>query len=116
MHNSSIFVSDTASNLYAVGYRHGGEAVTATEIIESAIAANSDETIIAPVEFLAEWHRLNLQHWDNPSVPVLRAIQEHDAIADKDEHHFEVEMENGKVLSIRGLQEGVETFHLILRR
>lgn len=116
MHNSSIFVSDTSANLYAVGYRHGGEAVTAIEIIESAIAANNDEGIIAPVEFIAEWHRLNLQHWDNPSAPVLKAIQKHDILADKDEHHFEVEMEAGKVLSVRGLQEGVETFHLILRR
>lgn len=114
MHNSSIFVSDPNQNLYALGYRHGGEAVTAIEIIESALSANKDNEVLTPREFLAEWHRLNLNSWDNPSGFTVQAIEHLDDIADRDSHHFEVELHEGRVVSVRGVEAGKETFHLSL--
>lgn len=113
MHNSSVFVSDPVQKLYAVGYRHGGEAVTISEIIESAIAIKQDGEIITPRDFLAEWHRLNLSFWDHPSQATIQSIERHDEIANKDDYHFEVEMDNGRITSVRGMEKGKETFQLL---
>lgn len=112
MYNSSVIAIDHTRNLYAMGYRHGGEAVTALEIIDSSLVVKEDNQKVTPMEFLAEWHRLNLTSWDNPSETTREAFEKLDDMAEVDEFHYEVILDDGRVKTITGFEKGSKIFYL----
>jgi len=115
--NSSIIVSDQTRNLYAYGYQHNNGELTFTDLMESALSVNKDwdgtATALTPVEFLAEWHKLALQKWDNPSDLTVDTIEDLSEMARSDDFHFDVEMDRGYIDSITCYSFGSQQYEVL---
>lgn len=116
--SSSIIVSDQTRNLYTYGYQHNNGELTFTDLMDSALMANADwdganSSSLTPMEFLAEWHKLALKKWENPSEFTIDAIEELSEIARSDDFHFEVEMDRGYIDSITCHSHGTQLFEVL---
>lgn len=115
--NSSIIVKDQENGLYAYGYQHNNGSLTYQELIESALSINdewdgSTEKNLTPVEFLAEWHTLSLQKWQNPSDVTIEAIKNLSEISVSDDFHYVVEMDKGYIDSISCFKSDVPVMEI----
>lgn len=113
--NSSIIVSDEVRGLYAYGYQHNNGEVTYQDLMDSAISANKDwngheGTPLTPEMFLAEWHKLALKKWENPSELTVEAIENLAVMAKEDAFHFDVDMDRGYIDTITCYSYGEQVF------
>jgi hypothetical protein len=115
--NSSIIVSDQTRKLYAYGYQHNTGNLTFNDLVESALSVNKDwdgtAKALSPVEFLAEWHKLALQKWENPTELTVEAIEDLSEMARSDDFHFEIEMDRGYIDSMTCYSQGVQQYEVL---
>lgn len=111
MANTSILVHDLASGQWAYGYQHNTEEIPYTELIDSALSVNKEIEAgemesIEPVMFLAEWHDLALKRWNDPSEYAIASIDSLRELANEDDRHYSVEMEDGMIQRIGAYRRG----------